>query len=779
MMRQPFYWLRKTVSIFGIVLSCVTLWGATAGPPRAWGAPPPLPLPVVPKLPKDPKSPGESSGSLEKSTSGSPVQSIPGGPVQESDPPAPGPLAPAEPPPSLLTIPGTPGQLTLPPSAVPAPDEPTAVPPPSSALPSQTGTPTQPYSGYGARSVSAEIIRAFAPPELNLPGDDLRQARIERMLELQTPDMGIPSPDGLKLYFTWRVTGTAQVWRMDGPGTFPVQLTGGGDPTTLAGLTPDGHFLILSRDHNGEENPGLYLQRAEGGDLLPILHKPGVQVFLQRVSDDSRTLWYKANDVSPERYTLYCYDLATGMREQVFDREGLWNLDDMAQDGRMLLKLDRGSYWSEYWEYQPSTSSLTPLLGQDARNEFQAVFHPLGKGLLVATPGIGEFRHLFHWQTGTFTDLTPELKWDVAGFHMDRARQRLYLSINENGSSRVRIWDVATMTPLPGPRLPAADQHHAGSSSPDGRFTIFSTSAYNQPSQSTLWDWQTLTLTPWTKPSTPELSPERFTQAVLEHYPARDGTAIPMWVRRPQGCEAGGCPVVVVFHGGPEGQSRPGFHPTAQLFVDAGFVYVEPNVRGSTGYGRSWRDADNGPRRLAVITDIEDAARFIRSSWGKDGAAPKVGVMGGSYGGYSTLMAMTRFSGTYDAGVAKVGISNLLTFLENTAPYRRILRTTEYGDPATDREALLELSPIRWLDQLKDPLLIIQGVSDPRVPVGEALQLYDAGKARGAPVELILFGDEGHGTQKRSNRAIDLGHTLRFFERHLKQGDKMTSRQGE
>ena len=201
--------------------------------------------------------------------------------------------------------------------------------------------------------------------------------------------------------------------------------------------------------------------------------------------------------------------------------------------------------------------------------------------------------------------------------------------------------------------------------------------------------------------------------------------------------------------------------------MDAGFVFVEPNVRGSAGYGKTWIDSDNKEKRLNVITDIEDAARFIKSKWAYGGVVPKVGVMGGSYGGYSTLMAMTKFAGAYDAGVAIVGMSNLYTFLQNTAPYRRILRTSEYGDPETQKDILLKLSPITYLDQVKSPLMIIQGANDPRVPVGEAIQIQEALQKKNIPSQLIIFPDEGHGSQKKENQALERGHTLQFLINHL------------
>ena len=203
------------------------------------------------------------------------------------------------------------------------------------------------------------------------------------------------------------------------------------------------------------------------------------------------------------------------------------------------------------------------------------------------------------------------------------------------------------------------------------------------------------------------------------------------------------------------------------MFVDAGFVFVEPNVRGSDGYGKTWLHADDGPKRLDVITDIEDAAKWARSRFAAGGKAPKVGIYGGSYGGYSVLMGMTMFAGAYDAGVDIVGISDLRTFLRNTAPYRRILRISEYGDPERDADALAKLSPMTYVDRTKAPLLIMQGASDPRVPAGEAIQIHDALERQDVPCELMIFPDEGHGAQKRENRVLMLGHAIEFFREHL------------
>jgi dipeptidyl aminopeptidase/acylaminoacyl peptidase len=287
------------------------------------------------------------------------------------------------------------------------------------------------------------------------------------------------------------------------------------------------------------------------------------------------------------------------------------------------------------------------------------------------------------------------------------------------------------------------------------------------PPQGYVLDWGSATLEEWHTPSTPEIDTTRFARAESDFFPARDGTKIPVFVRRPDRCRAELCPVVVSFHGGPEGQARPGFNVLAQMFIDAGFVFVEPNVRGSDGYGKSWLRADDGPKRLQIVTDIEDASRWARARFAVGGREPKVGVFGGSYGGYSVLIGMSMFAGAYDAGVDVVGISDLRTFLRNTAPYRRILRIAEYGDPDRDADALARLSPMTYVDRVKGPLLIAQGASDPRVPAGEAIQFHDALERRGVPCDLMIYPDEGHGAQKRENRVLMFGHAIAFFRKTL------------
>jgi dipeptidyl aminopeptidase/acylaminoacyl peptidase len=622
--------------------------------------------------------------------------------------------------------------------------------------------PVTTYSGLGAESVTAEDIAKFTAGPL----DSRITRRIQTMLDVRGAGAGALTKTGATMYFNWKVTGNTQVWRQDGAMKLPVQLTGGEDNTSVASIAPDDSFVVVQRDIGGAENPGVYLLDPKGGPLKVVQHTPKVQTQLAYIADDSKVLYYTANDIKPDSYAVYRYDVKAGTRELVFDQPGLWEIADHRGDEWLLIK-NLGSTQQEVYQYSLATKQLTPLLGQNETEEYAAEFGAKPGQVLVLTNKLGEFHRLYTLEAGKLTPITPDVKFDVQSFAIDDSKKRIYYSTNEQGYTKTAILDAKTLKPLPLPKLPVADHTTVGGLSRNGRYAQFSVSGAKMPSTPVVYDWQTKKVVTWRVPETPEVDVGTFANQSIETYPARDGSQVPMLVRRPDACAADPCPVIVQFHGGPESQARPGFSATAQLYVDAGFVFVEPNVRGSSGYGKAWLHADDGPKRLQVVTDIEDVANYIRRTWAKNGVAPKIGVKGGSYGGYSTLMAMTYFAGAYDAGVALYSISSLDTFLMNTAPYRRILRISEYGDPVKDKEALKTLSPITHVQKVKSPLLLVQGVNDPRTPVGEAVVIYRNLEERKIPAGLILFPDEGHGAQKRSNIVLQIGHTIAFFEKHL------------
>ncbi len=240
---------------------------------------------------------------------------------------------------------------------------------------------------------------------------------------------------------------------------------------------------------------------------------------------------------------------------------------------------------------------------------------------------------------------------------------------------------------------------------------------------------------------------------------------IPAFLYMPPGRRDGPVPFVIEVHGGPEGQFRPYFNRHFQYLLLNGYGIFAPNVRGSTGYGRAYTDADNYAKRLDSVKDLAWGARYLVSS-GR--AAPgRIGVKGASYGGYMTLAALTEYPDLFAAGVDEVGIANFETFFGGTAAYRREYRASEYGPPS-DSLFLRSISPIHKVDRIRAALLVVHGENDPRVPVGEARQIIRALKERGSPVDSLIFPDEGHGVSKLPNRLVLYRRMVEFFNRYLK-----------
>ena len=630
------------------------------------------------------------------------------------------------------------------------------------------------YSGHGLETVNAETLKKYAPPALSPEMSN----KLKKMFDISSPGMGMLSPDKKTLYFTWRVTGQSHVWKIDGPKSFPVQLTSGVDAVTVSDIAPNGKFLILSKDVNGEENPGLFKLDTTTGLIEPLYREKKVQVSLSYITNDSQYIYYVANNKKPDAYSIYKMKLADKSVETVFDGDGVWYMADQKNDAeKILLVKYLGAKQNEYYELDTKTKALTPIIGQNEKEEYDVAYGAKANEFIVLTNKLGDFKKLYKLVSKSekkeLQPITADIKYDVSTFSIDDKRTRIVYNINRDGYTELKAMNAKNFQPIAIPKFPGADHVFAGKTTRDGSYTMVGIVTSKAPRMAYSYNWASKKLTQWVVPSAPEVDLSVFAVSQLMSYETRDGVKIPMFVRFPDKCKLSinnktSCPVIVHFHGGPEGQSEPGFSTMAQAFVNEGFIFVEPNVRGSDGYGKKWIDMDNGPLRENVITDIEDASIWIKKNWTKEnGDKLKVGVMGWSYGGYSTLMAMTRFAGAYDAGVALVGMSNLVSFLNNTAPYRRILRISEYGDPEKDKEALMKLSPITYLDKVKSPLMIVQGANDPRVPVGEALQIQQALDKKKIPSQLIIFADEGHGSAKKENQILEVGNTIEFFKKHL------------
>jgi len=622
-------------------------------------------------------------------------------------------------------------------------------------------------SQYNLRAVTPADLEKYKPQV----GDRELLGKIESYLDIRSPGGGVLSPDGKNLYFNWSVTGTSQVWKISGALSFPVQLTAGNENIYLAGITRDGKSLILTKDHQGDENYGIYLLAVGGGTMQMLFAQEKVRASVLKIGKEGRYIYYRSNKNASDVFTFTRFDLKTREHLDFFERKGQWIILDIKGD-EMLFGYYKGNTSVEVYQYSMASKELRPLLGIGQEDEFEVRFAPIPGKYLVQTNKFSNFRKIYLYDGKNFEDLLKNEDGDIDYFYLDQDRKKLLYGKNVRGQYSIGALKTEDYQAIPIVKFKSVAHTSFGSTTPDGRYSLIRLNYDTRPGENVVLDWYSGKIVKWTNESLPGVAEDQLVTSTWEAIPARDGTLLPVIVRRPKHCAAQPCPVIVNFHGGPESQALPGLNLRAQIFIDEGFIYVEPNVRGSDGMGKDYLHADDREKRLKVISDIKDVGTYIKEFWKENQISPKVGVMGGSYGGYSTLMAMTKFAGTYDAGTSVVGMASLVTFLQKTADYRRPLRESEYGYLQSQMDILEELSPINYVENIRDPLLVIQGVNDPRVPVSEALLLSDILGKKGIPMEMILFADEGHGVSKRSNQALYLAKVVEFFKKYLIKNDK-------
>ena len=306
---------------------------------------------------------------------------------------------------------------------------------------------------------------------------------------------------------------------------------------------------------------------------------------------------------------------------------------------------------------------------------------------------------------------------------------------------------------------------------PNGRWVAFSLASAKSPLDAYAVDVNTGAVTRWTESETGGLNADRNVEPQLVTMKSFDGTQISAFVYRPDPAKfPGPRPSIINIHGGPEGQSRPGFRGGTNYWInELGIAIVYPNVRGSSGYGKTYLAMDNGFKREDTVKDIGAVIDWMKKDAGFD--ANRIGVYGGSYGGYMTLATMTHYNDQMRAAVDVVGISNFLTFLKNTSGYRRDLRRVEYGDERDPKmnEFLQQISPMTSATKITKPLFVVAGFNDPRVPWTEGQQMVQTVRSNGAPVWWLMAKDEGHGFAKRSNQDFQFIAMTMFWQQYLLQ----------
>ena len=452
---------------------------------------------------------------------------------------------------------------------------------------------------------------------------------------------------------------------------------------------------------------------------------------------------------------------------------GGWGALDWSPDDQQLLLLEEISANETYvWLVDSTTGAktlLTPKGGAEKIAYASAKFSKDGKGIYLTTDKDSEFQRLAYLDLSSkkYTFLTAHIHWDVEDFDITPDGKAIAFTTNEDGFSVLHLLDTKSGKEKPAPKLPAGlifgVKWHR-----NGRDLAFGVTGSRSPSDVYSIDVPTGKVDRWTSSETGGLNPESFSEAELVHWKTFDGKSISGFLYRPAARFTGKRPVIIDIHGGPEGQFRPAFLGRNNYYMnELGIAMIFPNVRGSTGYGKTFLTLDNGFLREDSYKDINSLFDWIAQQPDLD--ASRVMVTGGSYGGFMTLAVATNYNDRLRCSVDIVGPSNLVTFLENTSGYRQDLRRVEYGDERDPKmRAFLErIAPANNAQKISKPLFVIQGKNDPRVPWTEAQQMVAVVRKNGAPVWFLMAKDEGHGFSKKKNVDYQFYATVLFIQQFL------------
>jgi dipeptidyl aminopeptidase/acylaminoacyl peptidase len=593
---------------------------------------------------------------------------------------------------------------------------------------------------------------------------------VTRMAKIGRASSPSFSPDSARLAFVSDRTGVPQVWVTAVDGGTPLPVTQGDDPVGRVIWSPDGKWLALSLAPGGGMNTQIYIVRPDGTGLRRLTDGGKETNTLGTWTRDGRRLTMGSNRATPSAIDAYLVDPASGERELVSANKGLQTVDDVSRDGaRALVARLRGRGDNDLYLVSLQSHAEALVTPHDPPVSFDGVFAPDGRSIYLSSdkdrdkPAFARIDIDGGDRIGPPQIIAARDDAELGGFEIDDRGATAALLWNVAGRNELAFVDLASGKQTAGPKLPG-EIVGGLTFSKDGKRLAMTIAGATAPPDIWVLDVAGSRLRQLTRTPHEGIDLAKLARPQLVTFKAHDGLELTGWLYRPAG-RSTPAPFVVSFHGGPEGQERPGFRSDYQALVAQGIGVFAPNVRGSSGFGKRFVNLDNGPLRVEGIKDLKDCVDYLVNNRIADPA--RVGITGGSYGGYMTMVGVTFYPDLFAAGVDLFGMVNFFTFFEHTEPWMAAISTTEYGDPKTQPDLLRDLSPLGKLDRIKTPLMVQHGANDTNVPVVEAEQIVENLKRRRVPVEYILFPDEGHGFRKEKNRITSTVKMVEFFVAHL------------
>jgi dipeptidyl aminopeptidase/acylaminoacyl peptidase len=612
------------------------------------------------------------------------------------------------------------------------------------------------------------------------------------------------APDGLA--FLYDATGVGQVWTLDEPGGWPEQRTFYDEPVSFVTASEERPEYVFGMDEGGNERLQLFRLDADDGRIVPLTETPDAKHRWGGWDSDGERIAFAANRRDESVFDVYVQgrDEHGDAARLVHEGDGWLSLGGWSPDGERLLVVESySSFDQDVSVLDLATGEGTSLTPDDEDVRYGSVqWGPDGEGIYCVTDRDADTQYLARLdaRTGDVETVADGGDWEIDGVAIHEDSGLIVYSRNVEGYTELTLGELAgptTIEPIPTPSLPGGIAGGV-TVAPDGDTLALSASGRAHNTNVYVCDVEQLRgfeaaggatdsvpvggpavragivdgddaveagTTRWTRASTAGIPAETFVEPELIRYESFDGREIPAFVSMPPDATAGETPVIVDVHGGPESQRRPSFTGLTQYFLSRGYAVFEPNVRGSTGYGRAYTHLDDVEKRMDSVRDLAAAHEWLAAHEAVD--PDRIAIQGGSYGGFMVLAALTSQPERWAAGVDVVGIANFVTFLENTGSWRRELREAEYGSLEEDRELLEELSPITHAHEIDAPLFVLHGANDPRVPVGEAEQIAEEAREQGVPVELLVFEDEGHGISKLENRIEAYTRVVAFLDEYV------------
>jgi dipeptidyl aminopeptidase/acylaminoacyl peptidase len=601
-----------------------------------------------------------------------------------------------------------------------------------------------------------------------------RQYTIEQFLATTTVGGPSFSPDGSKVLFTSDASGLPNVYTVASEGGPITPVTRSTTESTYAvSYFPKDERVLYTHDKGGDEHNHLYVLTPGGErDLTP---GSKLKANFAGWSRDEAAFYVLTNERDPRFFDVYRHDAGDYGRTLIFeDREG-YQVGDVSGDGRWLA-LDKPKTTSDgdIYLWDTRTRKMTHLTPHDAPAQYRtAEFDPDSQALYYLTNAGGEFTRVRRYDlAGGKHEDVESADWDILSTRFSRDGKYRVTTINEDGRTVLRVHDVKSGGLAPLPKLPEGDLTSVSFSRDEARMVV-TLSGDRSPTNLYAARIGAGEATRLTDSLSKEIDPADLVDSQVVRFKSSDGLTIPSIFYKPHQASPGRkVPALVWVHGGPGGQTRKGYGAFIQYLVNHGYAVLGINNRGSSGYGQTFFTADDRKHGREPLRDCVEAKAYLA---GLDDVDPdRIGIIGGSYGGYMVLAALAFRPEEFRVGVDLFGVSNWIRTLESIPPWwesQRLALYQELGDPAKDREMLRAISPVFHADKIRRPLLVLQGQNDPRVIKPESDDIVAAVKASGVPVEYLVFPDDGHGFTRKKNQAQGNRAALEFLDKHLK-GDR-------